>query len=223
MVFVKREHADFRCFCRQPSALVGSIIRGQKHSIERLGTPQTSDDTCVSGCKQGIFEASVHVLRGRMKESNRVLSLWGRLSCWHGGAWLFSRVICWTAPYFGSIRPRFQELKPGHSVVTMRKRRAVTNHIRTVHAIAMCNLAEIAAGTMTEATVPNSHRWIPKGMTVQYLQKAETDLTATARIEPIPVFSGSFALPVEVDVVDTRQETVFRAVIDMWISPRKQD
>ena len=131
-------------------------------------------------------------------------------------------MICWKAPYFGSIRPRFQVLEPGHSVVTMGKRRAVTNHIGTVHAIAICNLAEIAAGTMTEATVPQSHRWIPKGMTVEYLRKAETDLTAVARIEPMPDFDGSFAVPVEVDVVDTHQETVFRAAIDMWISPRKR-
>ena len=157
-----------------------------------------------------------------MTESNRVLSMWGRLSGWPGGKWLFSKIICWTAPYFGSIRPRFQVLAPGHSAVTMNKRRAVTNHIGTVHAIAMCNLAEIAAGTMTEASVPQSQRWIPKGMTVEYLLKAETDLTAVARIEPIPAFTGSFSLPVEVDVVDKNQKMVFRAVIDMWISPRKQ-
>ena len=157
-----------------------------------------------------------------MTESNRVLSMWARLSGWPGGKWLFSRVICWKAPYFGSIRPGFQSLEPGRSVVTMTKRRAVTNHIGTVHAIAMCNLAEIAAGTMTEATVPGSHRWIPKGMTVEYLRKAESDLTAVATIKPLPEFNGSFALPVEVDVVDKHQETVFRAVIDMWISPRKR-
>lgn len=144
------------------------------------------------------------------------------MSGWPGGKWLFSRVICWKAPYFGSIRPYFQSLEPGRSIVTMSKRRAVTNHIGTVHAIAICNLAEIAAGTMTEATVPRSHRWIPKGMTVEYLRKAETDLTANATIEPIPEFNGSFALPVEVDVVDSHQKTVFRATISMWISPRKR-
>jgi len=56
----------------------------------------------------------------------------------------------------------------------------VLNHIGTVHAIAMCNMAELAGGTMTEVTVPATHRWIPKGMTVEYLKKAETDLIAIA-------------------------------------------
>lgn len=44
----------------------------------------------------------------------------------------------------------------------------------------MCNMAELAGGTMTEVTVPSTHRWIPKGMTVEYLKKAETDLIAVA-------------------------------------------
>lgn len=157
-----------------------------------------------------------------MTERNSVLSLWQRLAAKPAGKWLFSRLVCWRAPYFSSIRPRFQTLEPGRSTVTLRKRRPVTNHIGTVHAIAICNLAEIAAGTMTEVTVPAGYRWIPKGMTVEYLQKAETDLTAIARVEPIPDFEGSFELPVVVDVIDARQQTVFRAVISMWISPIKR-
>jgi Domain of unknown function (DUF4442) len=32
----------------------------------------------------------------------------------------------------------------------------------TVHAIASCNAAEVAMGMLMEATVPRSHRWIPK-------------------------------------------------------------
>jgi hypothetical protein len=44
----------------------------------------------------------------------------------------------------------------------------VYNHLHTVHAIASCNAAEIAMGMLMEATVPTSHRWIPKAMNVQY-------------------------------------------------------
>lgn len=50
------------------------------------------------------------------------------------------------------------------------------NHIGTVHAIAMCNMAELAGGTMTEVTVPSTHRWIPKGMTVEYLKRQKQTL-----------------------------------------------
>jgi len=54
-----------------------------------------------------------------------------RMSKWPAGRWLFARLICFRAPYFASIRPRFVELRPGLCQVTMRKRRAVQNHIGT--------------------------------------------------------------------------------------------
>ncbi len=151
------------------------------------------------------------------------LQIWRRLSAWPFGKWLFTRVVCWKAPYFGSIRPRIVELRPGYGEVGIRKRRAVLNHIGTVHAIAICNMAELAAGTMTDATIPATHRWIPKGMTVEYLGKAGTDLKAMAVIDPIPDFGKAMDMPVGVSVADEAGQIVFRAVITMWVSPKKTD
>ena len=151
---------------------------------------------------------------------NFALNSWQRLSGYPGGKWLFSRIVCVKAPYFSSIRPTFAELRPGYSAVQMKKRRKVQNHIGTVHAIAMCNLAEIAAGTMTEVTVPASHRWIPKGMTVEYLAKAESDLLAIATIDPIPKFGEAKEVPVMVSVTDAAEQLVLRAQIGMWVTPR---
>lgn len=96
------------------------------------------------------------------------------------------------------------------------------NHIGTVHAIAVCNLAETAAGVMTDATMPPTHRWIPKGMTVEYLAKAETDLVAEAIIEPMPEFDGAFDIPVAVTVRDLNGQAVLGAVITMYITPRRR-
>jgi len=155
-----------------------------------------------------------------MTNANATLSAWNRLSNKPLGKWLFSRLVCWKAPYFASIRPAFSELRPGYSVVRMKKRRAVLNHIGTIHAITMCNLAELAAGTMCGATVPKTHRWIPKGMTVEYLRKAETDLNAVAEIRPMPPFAAAMELPVSISVMDATDQTVFHAVITMWISPK---
>ncbi|MDX4011252.1 alpha/beta fold hydrolase, partial [Pseudomonas aeruginosa] len=79
-----------------------------------------------------------------------------------------------------SIAPQFVELRPGYAEVTFPKRREVLNHIGTVHAIALCNAAELASGTMTDASIPAGHRWIPRGMTVEYLAKATGDVRAVA-------------------------------------------
>ena len=149
-----------------------------------------------------------------------VLAIWGRLAPLPGGKWLFSRLICLKAPYFSSVRPRFVALRPGYCEVAIRKRRAVTNHLGTVHAIAMCNMAELAAGILTEATVPGTHRWIPKGMTVEYVKKAGSDLRAVAELDHLPDFGPAAEMPVPVSVTDSQGEQVFRAVIRMWVSPR---
>ena len=143
------------------------------------------------------------------------------MSGWPLGRWLFSRAVCFRAPYFGTIRPRFVELRPGYCLATMRKRRRVQNHIGTVHAIAMANLCELAAGTMTEVTVPVGMRWIPKGMTIEYLAKATTHLSAVARIDPMPPFDAAADVPVVVEVNDAAGAVVVRAVITMYVSPRR--
>jgi acyl-coenzyme A thioesterase PaaI-like protein len=103
----------------------------------------------------------------------------------------------------------------------MRKRRGVENHIGTVHALAMGNLCELAAGMVTEVTIPTSLRWLPRGMTIEYLRKAETDVTATARLDKTEWTGQAENVAVPVSVVDTTGTEVVRAVITMYISPRR--
>lgn len=151
-----------------------------------------------------------------------ILSAWQRLSKLPLGARAFTRMVCLKAPYFGSIRPLFVELAPGHCVAVVKKHRAVTNHLGTVHAIALCNLAELAAGIMLEASVPPAtHRWIPKGMTVSYLKKAATDVRAVARFATQPDYGNAGAeVPAQVTIYDRGGDAVFEAEIRMWVSPK---
>lgn len=158
-----------------------------------------------------------------MSKPSTVLNLWRTLSSKPGGAWLFSQAIARKAPYFTTVRPRFTVVEPGRTEVVSKKRRAVQNHIGTFHAIAICNLAEAAMGIAAEATLPASHRWLPKTMTVRYLRKAETDMRAVATIDPATVYGpAGFDLPVQVDVFDTAGEKVFDAVITIWVTAKKK-
>jgi uncharacterized protein (TIGR00369 family) len=144
----------------------------------------------------------------------KILDLWNRVRRLPGGTHLFTRAVELKAPYFGSIGARVEELAPGRARVTMRKRRAVENHLRTVHAIAMCNMAELAGGLMTEVSIPSGARWIPAGMTVQYIKKAKTDLTAVADGAAVTwTAEGNVVVPVH--VYDTGGVEVFRADISM--------
>ncbi len=137
------------------------------------------------------------------------------------GARLFSRVVTARAPYFASIAPRFVELEAGRCEVAIRNRRAVHNHLGTVNAIAMCAMCELAAGTMLESSLQPGLRWIPRGMTVRYLQKADTDLSARATLAtPIADdYTGDLLVPVRVR--NRRDEIVMEADITMYLSPRR--
>lgn len=153
---------------------------------------------------------------------SQTLKIWNKLAAAPGGKWTFSKLLCLKAPYFSSINPVFEVLESSYCRVKIKKTRAVQNHLGTVHAIAMCNMAELAGGTMTDATVPPTHRWIPKGMTVEYFKKAETDLTAIAvpAIADFKWTEGDDYL-VNIEVKNTDNETVFKAVITMWVSLKK--
>ena len=100
--------------------------------------------------------------------------------------------------------------------IKIKKRKAVTNHINTVHAIAMCNMAEFSGGLMTEVSVNDNSRWIPSGMTVKYLKKAKTDLTAISDGSGID-WNQEGEILVPVIIKDTNNETVFTAEITMNI------
>jgi acyl-coenzyme A thioesterase PaaI-like protein len=149
-----------------------------------------------------------------------LLRSWRRLQGWPAGGWLFSRAVCFKAPYFGSIRPRVLQLEPGLCEARLQDRRAVHNHIGTVHAIALCNLAELCAGLMTDASLPRGMRWIPKGMSVRYLRKARGTLLGVAKPEiALVVADSGYELPVLVEVRDAAGEVVFDARVVMWLSP----
>lgn len=152
-----------------------------------------------------------------MNKSAAILEKFKRLPL---GLWLFSRILCLKAPYFGSIRPTFRRLEPGFGEAVFRKRRAVLNHLGTVHAIAVANLCEFVGGVTLEMTVPATHRWIPKSMKINYLAKAETDIKAKTSIV-VEAWPDAGSIPVFVSCTDTEGKEVVTAEIEMYVTRKK--
>ena len=149
-----------------------------------------------------------------------LLSLHRRVTRLPKGDWIFSTLFSQKAPYFASIRPRFVELRPNYAELTIRKRRRVHNHLKTVHAIALCNGLEAAMGALAEATLPPGKRWIPRGMEVSYTAKATSDITCIAETEPSQWTSGDPDVPVSVRGVRDDGTTVIEGVIRLWVTDR---
>jgi acyl-coenzyme A thioesterase PaaI-like protein len=139
-----------------------------------------------------------------------ILEWWERLSPLPGGKVLFSRMVGRFAPYSGSIGARVEELGPGQCRVTLRDRHAVRNHLKSVHAVALMNVAELGSGLALLAGLPKNVRGIVTKFEIEYVKKARGKLTAECKTK-IPEVSGRVEFTVPVEVKDTSGEVVCRA------------
>ena len=149
-----------------------------------------------------------------------ILDLWSRTTAVPQGRRVFSTAFSRRAPYFGSVKPLFIDIRPNYAELSIKKRRSVQNHIGTVHAIALCNGLEAAMGALAEASIPKDKRWIPKGMEVSYTAKADSDVRCIAETDPEQWEGDDPDLPVRVRGVRTDCTVVIEGVIRLWVTDR---
>ena len=129
-------------------------------------------------------------------------SWWNRFRDLPGGPWLFSRLFGLAIPYSGSVRPRIRVLGPGRAVISMDDRRGVRNHLASIHAIALANLAEMTTGLALGFGLPAGMRTILVRVECEFLKKARGTITAAC---DAPVFEGIVEKEVLVESVLTNE------------------
>lgn len=146
---------------------------------------------------------------------------WKMLSSKPMGKWLFSRLVGFIVPYTGSIGARVETLEPGHGVITLRDRRKVRNHLKSVHAVALVNLAEIATGMTLLNSLPDDTRGILTAIQIQYLKKARGLLSAECHCD-IPQDNAQEELQISTDIKNDMGEIVASATATWLIGPEKR-
>lgn len=79
-------------------------------------------------------------------DGESLMKMWALAEKMPGGTALFSKLVGRMAPYSGSIGARVADLAPGRARLELEDHKAVRNHLDSVHAIALANLAEMASG-----------------------------------------------------------------------------
>ncbi|MFO0725337.1 MAG: DUF4442 domain-containing protein [Myxococcota bacterium] len=158
------------------------------------------------------------VSRGK---KNAVRELWDRLHGWPGGKALFSRITGSAAPYTGTIGAEVVELRRGFSKVTMRDRRAVRNHLNSVHAVALVNLAELTGNVALAYSMPDDARFIVAGLSIDYLKKARGTITGICEC-PVPETNARQEYSVVVRMENEAGEEVARATLKSLVGPKKE-
>ncbi|HCW0151092.1 TPA: DUF4442 domain-containing protein [Pseudomonas aeruginosa] len=85
--------------------------------------------------------------------------------------------------FAGTARVRIHELGQERAILSLKNRRPVQNHIKGIHAAAMALLAESASGFLVGMNVPDDKLPLIKTMKIDYLKRAQGDLTAIATLE----------------------------------------
>lgn len=153
---------------------------------------------------------------------NILRAAWDTLSKLPGGKRIFSRMVGSMAPYTGTISGQIVELRAGYCKVQMADRRAVRNHLKSVHAVALVNLAEMATGLAISFGLPAGARGILAGLSIDYLKKARGTLTAVCECT-VPESTERREYEIEGQITNAAGELVARARARWLIGPPKHE
>lgn len=148
----------------------------------------------------------------------RLLRLWRRLSPLPGGEWLFAQIFRHMVPYSGSVGPRIRHLEPGYARVEIPDRRSNRQHLGSVHAIALLNVAEQASGLAMMAGLPDGVRGIVTNISMEYLKKARGTITAVSRVR-VPLVTSDMDVDVVAECLDVEDTIVARATVRWRLGP----
>ncbi len=145
-------------------------------------------------------------------------SLWSYLRNVPGGGVILGGILGRMAPYTGTIKPEVVELEAGRAVIRLKDRRAVRNHLNSIHAIALMNLGEVATGVAVMFSLPDGARGIITKLSMEYLKKARGTLTAECVCPPISSTERK-EYEVTADLKNADGEVVARAFARWMIGP----
>lgn len=138
----------------------------------------------------------------------------------------FSVVFGTAVKFFGTAGLKFESLSLERSVVVIKNRRKIQNHIGGVHAVAMALIAESATGSIVGLNLCEDSIPVIKSMTVNYLKRAKGNMRAEAWLTPEQIEQIKTLPKGEVNVAckvtdDEGKEPITVDMVWAWVPVRR--
>jgi len=160
--------------------------------------------------------------RETMQTAHRVYQLWQRFGHNAVGRKIFNFLFARAVPYSGSIHANILTLEPGKVTIELKDRRKVRNHLKSIHAIALANLGELASGLSMISAIPAETRAIVVNLQIEYLKKARGRLLATGTAKPPKEVTEPTKTTVKAVIEDADGDVVATLKVDWLLSPPKE-
>lgn len=155
-----------------------------------------------------------------MDITSRLKSTWNFLKNKPGGKKVFSFLLGRLVPYSGSVSPYIDQLDPGHCRVYIKERPGIRNHLKSVHALALANVGEMASGLAMMSQLESSHQAIVTGLSIEYVKKARGRIMAESKVT-LPPLTDELKLQVESLLYDEKGDIVAKMKV-AWLIRVKQ-
>ncbi len=147
-----------------------------------------------------------------------VADIWALCQRQPMGKAIFSKLLAMRVPYSGALSADIDELGDGHARVTLSDRRAVRNHLNSIHALALGNLGELTTGLALLHVIDGKAVGIVTHLEVDFLKKARGQLTSTCDGE-IPNVAEPFEVILNAQVRDRAGDEVCRVRATWAVRP----
>ncbi|WP_162846719.1 DUF4442 domain-containing protein [Marinicella litoralis] len=149
-----------------------------------------------------------------------LLKTWRKLHQKPFGKFLFKQIIAKKIPYTGSIKADVQKLQPGLCEVALKFRKANTNHLNSVHALALSNLGEFTGGLAVMTGLPSHIRGIVTHISTEYLKKARGHLIAIAEVQIPEITVPKTSHTIQANIYDSDNDLVSIVTVTWLLSPK---
>lgn len=152
---------------------------------------------------------------------NQIYPFWLSLQSKPFGKWIFNRLLRFINPYTGALKARIVNLEPGYARLVLKDRRAIRNHLNSIHAIALTNLGEFTSGIALISLFTENMRGIPKDIHIEFIKKARGLLSAECTTS-LPTFKTEMEHTVEAIISNAENEIVAKVSVNWLLGYKKE-